>query len=350
MKKLLIAVFVFLFAAQSALGCFAISASSAIAVECTDFDVYYELASSERREIASVTKVMTAVVTLEVCTDLLKEVTVPDEAIGVEGSSIYLKHGETMTVYDLLRAVLLNSANDAATALAVAVAGSVEDFVVLMNQKARALCMTGTKYVNPHGLPAQEHYSTARDQALLACYAVSIPAFREISSAYTCYIPYDGVDNGRQLVNHNKLLRSYEGCIGVKTGYTKSAGRCLVSAASRDGVTLVCVTLGAPDDWNDHKSLLDMGFSLFERVLLSCAEEQGAGIPVAGEDSVLLSTNQDEISAVLRRERGDIVKQLILPRFVYMEVESGKAVGEVRYYCDGELIGQDKIYSLQENK
>lgn len=348
MKKLFIAVFVFLFTAQCAPGCFAVSASSAIAVECSDFDVYYELASNERREIASVTKVMTAVVALEVCTDLSKEVTIPDEAVGVEGSSIYLKHGEILTVYDLLRAVLLNSANDAATALAISVAGSVEEFAVLMNQKARSLCMTGTSYVNPHGLPAHGHYSTARDQALLACYAVSIPAFREISSAYTCYIPYDGVENGRQLVNHNKLLRSYYGCIGVKTGYTKSAGRCLVSAAQRDGVTLVCVTLGAPDDWNDHKSLLDTGFSLFERVLLSCAKEQGAGIPVAGEDSVLLCTNENEISAVLRKERGDIVKRVVLPRFVYPQASTGKVAGSVSYYCDGELIGKDNIFFTGE--
>jgi D-alanyl-D-alanine carboxypeptidase len=174
-----------------------------------------------------------------------------------------LKIGERLTLEELIYALMLNSANDAAVAIALHFCDSVDDFVSLMNIKAWALCMNDTVYATPNGLPARGQYSTAHDQAILACYALSVDGFERICSAYTHSIPYDGVANGRYLKNHNRLLRSYQGCIGMKTGYTKSAGRCLVTCARREGVTLICVTLRAPDDWNDHRALLDKGFSLF---------------------------------------------------------------------------------------
>ncbi len=236
------------------------SAQRYILVSADDFSVIDSANAHERSEIASLTKIMTAIVALEVCDDLQQEITVPDEAIGVEGSSIYLKPGEVMTVEDLIWAVMLNSANDAAVALAVACGGTVENFVDLMNLKAKSLCLESTHFENPNGLPADEHYSCARDLALLSCYALSNDAFRKITSSYTHYIPYCGTENGRQLVNHNRMLKMYDGCIGVKTGYTKSSGRCLVTAAEKDGVRIICVTLSDPNDWADHTALLDMGF------------------------------------------------------------------------------------------
>lgn len=260
-KKLIIFVFVNLLCFSSALPSFAVSAQSVIAVEAEDFSSYYESNGYERREIASVTKIMTAVLALELCEERDEVITIDDSAVGVEGTSIYLKHGEQMTVDDLIWAVLLNSANDASVALAVHIAGSVDAFVELMNLKAKALCMNGTVYKTPHGLPAEGQYSTAHDQALLACYALSVEGFVQISSSYTHNIPYDGTENGRYLKNHNRLVKSYAGCIGMKTGYTKSAGRCLVTCAERNGVTLVCVTLNDPNDWADHKKLLDLGFN-----------------------------------------------------------------------------------------
>lgn len=262
-KKLILFAFVFILCACAAFPCTAISAQSVIAVKSDSFASYYESNGYERREIASVTKVMTAVLALELCEDTSETITVPDEAIGVEGTSIYLKSGEMMTVDDLIWAVLLNSANDASVALAVHIAGSVDAFVELMNMKAKALCMNDTVYKTPNGLPAEGQYSTAHDQALLACYALSVDGFVEICSSYTHNIPYDGVEDGRYLVNHNRLIKSYDGCIGMKTGYTKSAGRCLVTCAERDGVTLVCVTLNDPNDWADHKTILDKGFKSF---------------------------------------------------------------------------------------
>ena len=324
-----------------------ISAACAIAVETSEFDVYYDEAADAKHEIASLTKIMTVVIALENGGDLDRVVTVADEAIGTEGTSIYLKPGEQMTVGDLIWAVLLNSANDASVALAVAVGGSVEDFVAMMNAKAYALCMNTTHYVNPNGLPAEDHYSSAKDLAILACYALSVEGFKEISSSYTHSIPYDGVANGRQLVNHNKLVKQYDGCIGMKTGFTKSAGRCLVTAAQRDGVTLVCVTLDDGNDWQDHKTLLNTGFDTYERVVLSIQHEQGRGIPVAGEERLVLCANQDDISAVLRKERTEIIKSLNVPDFLYGPVALHDKIGTVTYKYDGKVIGKDSIVVIE---
>lgn len=320
-----------------------VSAACALAVETTQFDVYFEQNAEAQHEIASLTKIMTVVVALEMCEDLDQVVTVADEAIGVEGTSIYLKQGEQMTVRDLVWAVLLNSANDASVALAVAVGGSVENFVALMNAKAYALCMETTHFVNPNGLPAEGHYSSAKDLALLACYALSVEGFKEISASYTHPIPYDGVPGGRQLVNHNKLVKQYEGCIGMKTGFTKSAGRCLVTAAEREGVTLVCVTLGASNDWNDHKSMLNFGFENYERVMLSFKNEQGRGIPVAGEDRLVLCANQADVYAVLKKDRSEIVKSINVPDFLYGPVILNQQVGTVTYQYNGKVIGRDVL-------
>ncbi len=240
--------------------CAQCSAQKYILVNSDDFSVLDSRASTEQSGIASLTKIMTAIVALEICDDLSREVTVADEAIGVEGSSIYLKPGEVLSIEDLVWAVMLNSANDAAVALAIACAGTVEDFVSLMNTKAELLCLEHTHFVNTNGLDAEGHYSCARDVAMISCYALANDTFKKIVSSYTKYIPYCNTENGRQLVNHNKMLKLYDGCIGVKTGYTKSIGRCLVTAAEKDGIRLICVTLNDPDDWSDHRALLDMGF------------------------------------------------------------------------------------------
>ena len=259
-KSIFISVLTIVFSLSFSLNSTALSAECYIAVDASNFSSYSEGNAYKKREIASVTKIMTAVIALENCEDLSDIVSIDDQAIGVEGSSIYLKKGEKLTVEDLVWAVLLNSANDAAVALAIHVSGSVEEFVKLMNLKATALCMEDTVYKTPHGLPAQGQYSTAHDQAILACYALSVDGFIQISGTYTHSIPYCGTQNGRTLVNHNKMLSTYEGCIGLKTGYTKNAGRCLVICAQRQGLVVVCVTLNDPNDWQDHKTLLDKGF------------------------------------------------------------------------------------------
>ena len=218
----------------------------------------YTKNENARLSMASTTKIMTAIVAIE-SVDLSKMVTVDDRAIGIEGSSIYLKSGEEISVHALLYALLLRSANDAAAALAYDISGSIEAFSSLMNDKCTELGLSDTHFENPHGLDAQNHYTSAHDLAIISAYAISNPTFKEICS--TRKIKIDSSLESRILINHNKLLSLYDGCIGIKTGYTKKSGRSLASAAEKDGNTLICVTINAPDDWNDHKKLFDFGFS-----------------------------------------------------------------------------------------
>ena len=210
-----------------------------------------------RMGMASTTKIMTALLAIERL-DPETVVTVPKEAVGIEGSSIYLTEGEQITVSDLLYGLMLESGNDAATALAIAAGGTVEDFVRLMNERAAELGLEDTHFSNPHGLSADDHYTTAYDLARLTCAALENETFAAIVSCKTKTIS----DGRRYLSNHNRLLRSYEGYIGVKTGYTRHAGRILVSAAERGESQLIAVTLADPDDWRDHAALLDYGFAV----------------------------------------------------------------------------------------
>lgn len=233
-----------------------VSAKSAILYDCTASRVLYEKNADCQSLIASTTKIMTGLLVSERC-NLADVVEIPAEAVGVEGSSLYLKPGETLTVEDLLYGLMLQSGNDAAVALAIHCGGSVEEFVALMNQKAAELQLTGTHFANPNGLDDAENYATARDLAVLTQYALDNPVFAQVVRTKTATL-----GGNRAVTNHNKLLWRYDGCIGVKTGFTRAAGRILVSAAERDGRRLVVVTIGASDDWNDHTKLLDYGFLL----------------------------------------------------------------------------------------
>ena len=229
-----------------------LSATAAILMDADSGEILYEKDAGRRMRIASTTKIMTALVALDRAR-LTDTITVT-AAHMVEGSSMYLKPGETVTVEELLYGLMLCSGNDAALALADC-CGGLEEFVQAMNDKAAALGMQDTSFANPNGLDDEAHYSTARDMAVLAAYAAQNPTFRRICSTRTATV------GSRTMTNHNKLLSQLEGCIGMKTGYTKAAGRTLVSCAQRDGCRLVAVTLCDGNDWADHKSLYEMGFA-----------------------------------------------------------------------------------------
>ena len=232
-----------------------VSATAAVLMDADMGQVLYEKNGDRQMLIASTTKIMTALVVLEHAA--------PDDVITVtpdhmaEGSSMYLRAGEAVRVEELLYGLLLCSGNDAALALTEC-AGGLVPFVALMNEKAAALGMAHTSFANPNGLDDENHYSTARDMAVLAAYAAEDPTFRRICSTKTATV------GGRSMTNHNKLLRQIEGCIGMKTGYTKAAGRTLVSCAERQGRRLVAVTLCDGNDWADHKTLYEMGFAAYE--------------------------------------------------------------------------------------
>lgn len=232
------------------------SAQAALLLDATEGRILFSQNASARLPMASTTKIMTAIVAIEnMPTDYV--VTVAKEAVGIEGSSIYLYAGEQITCLDLLYGLMLESGNDAAAALAIAVGGTEERFIMLMNEKAKELGLKDTRFSNPHGLPAENHFTSAADLARLTDYALQNELFAEIVSTKK----RTACEGTRYYVNHNRLLFSYEGMIGVKTGYTQASGRCLVTAASRYGRTLICVTLNDYYCSADHVRMLDSGFS-----------------------------------------------------------------------------------------
>lgn len=284
-----------------------LSAKSAILIDASDASVLFEKNASERMGMASTTKIMTALVATELL-ELDCPVVIPKEAVNVEGSSVYLTQGEILTLRELLYALLLSSANDAATAIAIAAAGSVAAFAHKMNERALSLGLCDTHFVNPHGLYDEMHYTTARDLATISAEALKNPTLREIFASKKATIP-QGVtserpwgESERYLYNHNKMLSRYEGAIGMKTGFTKKTGRCLVSAAERDGLTLISVTLNAPDDWNDHAAMLDYGFSTYESVTLFDTGEYAYPFLLSGgKEGYLLLSNASPITLTLPR-------------------------------------------------
>jgi len=321
----------------------AVSAQSAVLIDAASGKILYEKDAHTRRGMASTTKIMTALVALEqVSTDMI--VTVDPRACGVEGSSVYLFPNEKITVEALLYALMLQSANDAAAAIAYAVSGSIEGFADLMNRRADEMGLTATHFENPHGLDGETHYTTAYELALIAMYALKNETFAKIVSTVKKTIPLHDSDVSRLLCNHNRLLREYDDIIGVKTGYTKKCGRTLVSAAERDGVRLICVTLNDGNDWADHRSLLDWGFSLYEEVALT----QGFSreIPVCGgtASSVRLQTRETP-TAVLPQNHGEIRAVTEAPRFLYAGFREGDVLGRVVFYADGVQIGEALLYA-----
>lgn len=312
--------------------CFAVSARSAIVIDVDSGRVLYEKNADDKSLIASTTKIMTGLIVCEQC-NVLDRFEIPQEAVGIEGSSMYLRAGEVLTVQELLYGLLLSSGNDAAVALAIYCGGTVEGFVAQMNDRARRLGMTGTNFQNPNGLDQEEHYSTARDMALLAACAMKNAIFSKTVSTKTVRI------GERTLVNHNKLLWRYSGADGVKTGYTRSAGRVLVSSAVRDGRRLVAVTINAPDDWNDHAALLDQGFSCYQMTcLVRSGQKVGTLQLISGmEDAVGLEAAADFSYPIAEGER---VRMLLRgPGFAYAPVRAGEKAGTALIMVNDMVVG-----------
>ena len=324
---LLAVILVFSFPAQG------LSAQKAIVLDATTGRVLYEKNADTRSLIASTTKIMTALVVCEQC-NVLDRMRIPKEAVGVEGSSIYLEEGEVLTLQELLYGMMLHSGNDAATALAIYCGGTVEGFVALMNDKARTLGLSDTHFENPHGLDSAAHYSSAKDLASLASYAMENPIFAQIVSTKEIHI------EDRYLRNHNKLLWQVEGADGIKTGYTKAAGRILVSSASRDGRRLIVVTIAAPDDWNDHRLLLNQNFSNYHiEEIVSKGDILGTAEVAGGmETCVALVSDASFYFPLAAGENVEI--RLPEPGFVYAPVASGQPAGEAKIYLNNYLVGK----------
>ena len=331
-----------IYAQETNLNSPSLSAQGAVLMEADNGATVLEKNAHTRLPMASTTKIMTALVALEMASpDAV--IQIDSMAIGTEGSSIYLCEGEALTLEQLLYALMLESANDAAVAIAIGVAGSLESFVDMMNAKAISLGLRDTHFANPHGLDAEAHYTTAYELAVLARAALQNPLFKTIVSTRKTTIPHSGTDGVRLLVNHNKMLRLYDGCIGVKTGYTQKSGRCLVSAAERDGVTMIAVTIDSPDDWNDHTKLLDYGFSLYHSVEL-CPADFELCVPVVGsKDTYVLLSVAQETSVTLPRDVGVIDQTVECPRYLFAPIKDGDICGRMLFFADTNSDGMKEV-------
>ena len=311
-----------------------ISAASAILIDGESGRVLYAQNAEEERPIASITKLMTALVAVESHPDLSEVVTIRTEWTGVEGSSMYLKAGEELTLEALLYGLMLASGNDAAVAIAGFCAGDVDTFVAWMNDKAAELGMEHTHFENPNGLNDEGHYSTAADMAALARVVMEHEALAKIVGTRSITVA------GRTLTNHNKLLWRYEGCTGLKTGYTDRAGRTLVSCAERDGQRLIAVTLNDPNDWADHAALFDYGFAHYRSAMLALANRTFRMLPVTGSLNrfVPVYTASDVYYPLTE---GELVKARVeLPERVEAPIQGGTIAGRLLFTLDGAVIGE----------
>ena len=311
----------------------AVSAKHAYVLDAVSGRVLYEKAPNDRCLIASTTKIMTALIVCEQC-NVLDRMRIPKEAVGIEGSSMYLQEGEVLTLQELLYGLMLQSGNDAAVALAIYCGGTVEGFAELMNDKARNLGMKNTHFANPNGLDAPDHYSTARDLAVLAAYAMANPIFRKTVSAKNLHM------GSRYLTNHNKLLWQVEGADGVKTGYTKAAGRILVSSATRDSRRIIAVTLDDPDDWNDHETLLEQGFSRYQTRQIVTRGQLMETLEVAGGEGTHVQVLAGEDFSYALAEEEEPILWLPGPGFTYAPAVEGAEAGTAYVLLNGKAIGK----------
>ena len=323
-----------------------VSAQSAVVLTADTGAVLFEKDGHTPRPVASTTKIMTALLALEAAQergDPLVDIT--QEMVAVEGSSMGLQAGDSISLTGLAAGMLLASGNDAANAAALYLDASLESFAARMNQRAAALGMEDTHFVTPSGLDGEDaqglgHLSTAYDMALLARAALEDQAFRQLCSSPSLAVEFAEPVKRVTYTNHNKLLTQYQGCVGVKTGFTKEAGRCLVSAAERDGALLIAVTLNAPNDWQDHTALLDYGFSQVEPYQLAGGDVR-LTVPVVGSPVEVMSlrgSNGGEVTLPLGQ--GAQVERVVhAPKFLYAPVEAGEQVGEICWYLEGQLLG-----------
>ena len=320
-------------------------ASASVVINGDNGEVIYSQNADERLPMASTTKIMTGLLLCEYG-NLEKEITVTKEMLMVEGSSMGLLAGDKVTLHDLLYGLMLASGNDAANVIAFTLGGSLEGFVEMMNQKAKEMGLQNTSFATPSGLDDENHYTTAYELAVIAKYALQNEEFAKAVSCEKATLNYGNPPYRRSLTNHNKLLKMFDGVIGVKTGFTKKSGRCLVSAAKKDGKFVIAVTLNDPNDWQDHINLLNYGLDSIKQTEYS-TKFNSFNIPIVNGEKYMLKVDIEPIT-VNSLETEGITDTVYLPQFLYAPIKKGDVLGKVIYKQNGNVIAERQI-TAKEN-
>ncbi len=323
------------------------SAKGSVVINGDNGEIIYSQNANERLPMASTTKIMTGLLLCEYG-NFEKEITVTKEMLMVEGSSMGLLEGDRVTLHDLLYGLMLASGNDAANVIAYTLGGSLDGFVKMMNQKASELGLKDTSFATPSGLDDENHYTTAYELAIIAKHALQMPEFAKAVACEKAVLNYGNPPYRRSLTNHNKLLKMFEGTVGVKTGFTKKSGRCLVSAARRDGKFVIAVTLHDPNDWQDHINLLNYGLDSIKQTQYS-PKYTSFNIPVINGEKNNLKVNIGSIT-INSLETEGITDTVYLPKFLYAPINKGDILGKVVYKQNGNVITEKQIMADEDVK
>ena len=324
------------------------SNSAEIVMELNTNRVVYAINENDKKFMASTTKILTAITIIENC-DLNDVVIIKKETTGIEGSSIYLEEGEKLSVLDLLYGLMLRSGNDCAEALALHCSGNIKKFAILMNQTAEKIGAKNSNFVNPHGLHDDNHYTTAYDLALISCYAMKNDMFRKIVGTKSIDIPFTTRNYNRRLINKNKMLNEFEGSTGIKTGYTKKAGRCLVSSCYRNGIEFICVVLNCPPMFERSKTLLSSAFDEYHNFKIFESDHIVKFIDIEG---VKCGTyvKHDIILPLTKFEKDNLNFVVEISEKIKKPIKKGQEVGYLKIYCQNNLLFTEKIYSILDVK
>ena len=324
---------------------YAQSFSSEIVMDVNSLRVLSESNAHEKKYMASTTKILTALVVISNC-NMTDIITVTKDTIGVEGSSIYLEEGEKLSVKDLLYGLMLRSGNDCAETLAKHCSGSIENFAKLMNDTAQKLGAKNSNFINPHGLHDDNHYTTAYDLALISCAAMKNPTFREIVGTKKIRIPFTTRDTVRLLINKNKMLNEFEGANGIKTGFTKKAGRCLVSSCYRDGMELVSVVLNCPPMFERSKQLLSNAFNSYKNYKIAESDHIVGFSKSKNGEKIALTIKNDVILPLTESEYRSLNVKYEYPSEVESGTKKDQEIGSIKIYCENNLLFEEKIYTI----
>lgn len=306
--------------------------------------------ADEKLPMASTTKIVTAITVIEKEDELDRVISVPASAVGIEGSSIYLQAGERLSLRQLLYGLMLRSGNDCAVALALSVSGSIEAFADEMNRTALKAGATNSNFVNPHGLHDKKHYTTARDLAIISAYAMKNATFREIVSTKRIVIPWQGHDCDRELINKNKILSTLEGGDGIKTGYTSTAGRCLVASATRNGMNVIAVVLNCVPMFESCRELIDQAFTDYRNIDISekIEDEVFASVNNGKQKYVGLSVNEPIFYPLANNEENELKIETEGIVAMNAPVKKGKQNGKIKIYLKNRLLFEAKLYTIDK--